>query len=88
MKAPHFLPIHQAPNESEAHKLKGYLERNGVKAIVRAGRPNFEAGNMSGEALPPRHLEPHNVHVHKEQKREAQALINDYYRKQPQFPHS
>lgn len=83
---PQFLRVHEAPTEAEAHKLKGYLEQNGLRVVVRARRPDFKAGSVSGEDIAPRHLEPHGLHVPKDQKRQAEALIADYYRKQPQFP--
>jgi len=83
---PRFLRVHEAPTEAEAHKLKGYLEQNGLRVVVRALRPDFKAGSVSGEDVAPRHLAPHAVHVPKEQRKQAEALIAKYYKGQPQFP--
>ncbi len=80
-----FRPIHQAPTEIDAHAIKGFLEQNGLTAVVRAQRHDFKGGNVSGETLPPRHLMPQDIFVPKEDMHKAQDLVAAYqrYHKKP-----
>ena len=77
-----YLPIHEAENDQEAHAIKGYLEKSGIKPVVRSVQPNPRNLGQAGlgQVVPP-HLAPKGVYVKKEDMRRAQGLIMKYQQK-------
>jgi hypothetical protein len=65
------IPIHTSPNEIQARLIKGYLENNGIKSIIRPDSLTFR-GRFSGTTL---HDAEWMIYVRKDQAEKAKKIL-------------
>lgn len=79
--------MHQTPNEIDAHALKGFLEENGIEAVIRAPRARMDNPTKETEkGIVSRHSGGQNIFVRKEEKHRAEALVYHYLKQHEKPP--
>jgi hypothetical protein len=71
--------IHEVSNEIEAHVVKGFLEKQGIKPVVRSMQPDPRKSGLLGKSkvLPP-WLAPRGIYVKKKDIHKARSAIFEY----------